>query len=267
MLKRDYSDYGRRARAIVKQADEEFYEVKKNEFLSARGEMLMSLVLQGRILAELRDHSVGFLRRIAAETEDSLSRLETMADFWQYFRGELPRNDVGPAYYLALSRAIRLIQASWPQIDEVTEAATETSGELLLEVNRAISPTILAENLLKRFGILERGNHPFNGSYADLPESFEEIRQYAGQRFHELVQPYFVEFAKHLLEKPALPAGETEVAPEEKLVSSTMLYLTFKVGGELKGERLEQVIGSIYKTLEDFGLEFEVKRADAYPQK
>ncbi|MCL5407453.1 MAG: hypothetical protein M1429_03090 [Patescibacteria group bacterium] len=265
--KTDYSDTGRRARAIVRQervlVDEQFYDSKKNEFLSARGEMLMSIVLQGKILAELRDRSTGFLTRIAAETEDSAYRLGVLADFWQYFRGELPREDVNPAYYLALSRAIRLIQASWPQIDEVTVAAAETAKELIGDVSREISPTRLAENLRQRFGILESGNHPFNGLYDDFPESLEELRQYAGQHFDEVVQPYFIEFAQRLRKKPVLPSVEVK----EELVSSTMIYLTVKATGELTGERLEQVIGAIYEALENSGVEFEVKRADAYPQK
>lgn len=266
--RKGYDDNAQRARAIVRQEDEIFYESMRSKFLSARGEMLMSIVEQGRILAQLRERSSGFLRRIAAETDDNISRLEVMADFWQYFHGELPREDVSPLYYLALSKAIRLIEASWRQVDEVTEVAIETGRELILDTDRSVSPSKLAAMLRWRFGILEPGNHPFNGLRIESPESLTDLRQYAAENFVELIQPYFIEFVEKVRQK-ALSAKDksAEISIKTKQVEKTLVYLTIKADGDISGERLKEVLGAIYKSLENSGVQFEVKRADAYPQK
>lgn len=248
----------RRAGSIVSQANEAWYEQKKQEFSSVQDMMYVTILKQGEILSEMRHRSTGFITRLSHEIGDMEERLNLLADFYEYFREQLPRQDINLQYYLQVCRSIRLISSTWQEQDESIEGLIiEEAVSLISEVSpeKGETPRVLADRLEQRFGIIEKGNKPFAG--LSLTSNDLEVMS---KRFHEAIQPAFRDFVAKLAsvsQEVGVPVeGEVSRSLTERY--TLVINITASTQSCASDEELEEVVKCVRKSLAEKGID-EVK--------
>lgn len=260
-----------RSRQILSQVDEGWYTKKRQEFNTVQGMMYVSALKQGEILAEMRHRAPSFLVRLSHETGDTEERLNWLADFWEYFRTKLPREDINLAYYLQICRSVRLICAVWKDREEISpELVIDEAVSKLASLNPASgeSPRLLADEIEELFGITQKGARPFSGIKIILSENEDELVEMS-ERFHEAVRPLFLQFAhetkakkqeeknhgKATAGKAALPKGHRY---------QSVFSLTLEGSVKLPEEQIQNVTKALEKTVTGLDIEGQIVKTNCF---
>lgn len=248
------------AREMAQSGLRQYYETKKQEFLSFHGDMLEALLSQGRVLAEMRKESPRLLHWLHLEIGLDRDYLDNIADFWEIFQEELPRRDISPQYYLQTAQAIKVIEDSWEGNEEVVGQVKETAVELLGKFKpENQGPRSLAASLAQLFGIINLGAKPFSGLPIRPGLPPKELKRMA-QEFHPLVRPLFLEHARRIQIKGA--EVEEGVQPLSIEPTAVMLTLTFRI--QNPSEDLERITGKIADSLRRSGIPAKLVKSHFY---